>query len=143
MHTNTLALQITWSLLIGAEIFAIAALWPLSEWATTASRRRGFLLALAITAACIGLDTHAIGFARMFNDPQRWARVDDALGWFVVPLFLALPDAVCVASAQSLRHVGVPPRPARAVSLLAAAFTAVIAPFAGFIAGCALGGMCL
>jgi hypothetical protein len=143
MHTNTLALQITWSLLIGAETFAIAALWPLSEWAATAARRRGFLLALAVAAACIGLDTHAIGFARMLGDPQRWARVDDALGWLVVPLFLAMPDAECVASAQSLRHVGVPPRPARAVSLLAAAFTAIVAPFAGFVAGCALDGMCL
>ena len=143
MHTNTLVLQITWSLLIGAEIFAVAALWPVSEWATAASRRRGFLLALAVTAACVALDTHAIAFARMFNDPLRWARVDDALGWFVVPLFLALPNAVCVASAQSLRHVGVPPRPARAVALLAAGLTALIAPFAGFVAGCALGGMCL
>jgi len=143
MHTNTLALQITWSLLIGAEIFAIAALWPLSEWATTASRRRGFLFALAVTAACIALDTHAIGFARMFNDPLRWARVDDALGWTVAPLFLALPDAVCVASAQSLRLAGVAPRPARALCLLAAAATAAIAPFAAFVAGCALAGMCL
>ena len=27
------------ALMIGAEVFAIAALWPLSDWATSAPRR--------------------------------------------------------------------------------------------------------
>jgi hypothetical protein len=143
MSLQTLSHQVTLSLLIGAETFAVAALWPLSEWAANAWRHRAFLLALAVTAACIALDTHAFAFARMVNDPGRWAAVDNALAWLVVPLFLALPGAVCVASAQSLRHAGLSARPARAVSLLAAAFAVVVAPAAGYVAGCSLAGMCI
>ena len=143
MNFDTLSHQVTWSLLIGAETFVVAALWPLSEWAANAWRHRAFLLALAVAAACIGLDTHAFAFARMINDPARWAGVDKALAWLVVPLFLAFPGAICVASAQSLRHAGLPARPARAVSLLAAALAVVVAPVAAFVAGCGLIGMCI
>ena len=143
MNLDTLPHQVVWSLLIGAEIFVIAALWPLSEWATTTWRHRGFLVALAVALACVALDTHAFAFARMFNDPGRWATVDNALAWLVVPLFLAFPGAVCVASAQSLRHAGLPARPARVISLLVAAFAVVVAPLAAFAAGCGLAGMCL
>jgi len=143
MDFDTLPHQIAWSLLIGAETFAVAALWPLSEWATTAWRHRGFLVALAVTLACIALDSRALAFARLFDDPRRWARLDHALACLVVPLFLAFPGAVCVASAQSLRHAGVPDRPARALSLFVAAFAAVVAPLAALAAGCGLAGMCL
>jgi hypothetical protein len=142
MDLSTPAHQLVWSLLIGAETFVIAALWPLSEWATTASRGRWFIAALAVTASCIAFDTNALAFARMFNDPDRWMPVDHALAWLAIPLFLAFPAAVCVASAQSLRRAGVPDRAARIVSLLVAAFAAVIAPLAAFGAACGLQGMC-
>lgn len=143
MSLQTLSHQVTLSLLIGAETFAVAALWPLSEWAANAWRHRAFLLALAVTAACIALDMHAFASARMVSDPGRRAAVDSALAWLVVPLFLAFPGAVCIASAQSLRHAGLSARPARAVSLLAAALAVVVAPVAGFVAGCSLAGMCI
>ena len=130
------------ALAIGAEVFAIASLWPLSDWATSTWRHRGFVAALAVTLSCIALDTHAVAFARMHGDPARWARLDDALGLLVLPLFLAFPGAVCVASAQSLRHAGLTPRPARVVSLLVAAFAAAVAPFAGLAASCGLTGAC-
>jgi len=143
MLFDTLPHQLAWSLLIGAEMFSVAALWPLSEWASSAWRHRAFLAALAVAAACIALDTHALAFARLFDDPGRWARLDRVLAWLVVPLFLAFPAAVCIASAQSLRHAGVPDRPARALSLFVAAFAAVVAPLAALGAGCGLAGVCL
>ena len=142
VNLHTPGAQLFWSLLIGAEIFVLAALWPLSEWATTESRGRWFAAALAVTAACIALDTRSLAFARLFDDPGRWASVDNALAWLVIPLFLAFPGAVCVASAQSLRHTGVPPTAVRVVSLSMAAFAAVIAPLAAFGAACGLRGMC-
>ena len=142
MDLNTPAHQLFWSLLIGAEIFVIAALWPLSEWATAASRGRWFIAALVVTAGCIAFDTNAASFAGGFDGTARWAAVDNALAWLAVPLFLAFPAAVCVASAQSLRRAGVPDRAARIVSLLVAAFAAVIAPLAAFGAACGLQGMC-
>ena len=143
MAFDTLPHQLVWSLMIGAEIFAVAALWPLSEWATTRWRHRGFVVAMIVAVSCIALDTHAFALARLFNDPERWARADQVLAGFVVPLFLAFPGAVCVASGQSLRHAGVPARPARVVALFASSFAAVIAPLAALAAGCGLAGMCL
>ena len=139
MPFDTLSHQLAWSLLIGAEIFAVAALWPLSEWATTAWRRRGFLAAVLITMACFALNWKAFAFARLFSDPER---VDRVLAWLAVPLFLAFPGAVCVASGQSLRHAGVRPRSARVVALTVAVVTALVAPVAVISAAC-LGGMCL
>ena len=44
---------------------------------------------------------------------------------------------------QSLRHAGLSARPARAVSLVAAAFAVAVAPVAGLVAGCGLAGMCI
>jgi hypothetical protein len=143
MNFDTLPHQLAWSLLIGAEIFAVAALWPLSEWASTAWRHRAFLVALVVAVACIALDTHAFAFARLVDDAGRWARLDRALAWCVVPLFLGFPGAVCVASAQSLRHAGVPDRPARVLSLFVASFAVVVAPLAALAAGCGLAGVCL
>jgi hypothetical protein len=139
MAFDTLPHQLVWSLLIGAEIFAVAALWPLSEWATAAWRHRGFLAAVVVTFACFAINWQAFAFARLFHDPVR---VDQVLACLAVPLFLAFPSAVCVASGQSLRHAGVPPRPARAVALTVGALSALVAPVAAMSAACGLGGLC-
>lgn len=139
MPFDTLSHQLAWSLLIGAEIFTVAALWPLSDWATTGWRRRGFLVALTVAVACFALNWKALAFARLFSDPTR---ADQVLAWLAVPLFLAFPGAVCVASGQSLRHAGVPARPARVVALTVAVVTALVVPMAVISAAC-LGGMCL
>jgi hypothetical protein len=140
MAFDTLPHQLVWSLLIGAEIFAVAVLWPLSEWATTAWRHRAFLVAVIVALACLAINWQALAFARLFNDP---AQVYRWLAWFAVPLFLALPGALCVASGQSLRHAGVPARPARAVALTVGVLTALVAPMAAISAACGLGGLCL
>ena len=140
MAFDTLPHQLVWSLLIGAEIFAVAALWPLSEWATAAWRHRGFLLAVIVAVACLAMNWEALAFARLFHDPARAYRL---LAWFAVPLFLAFPGALCVASGQSLRHAGVPARPARAVALAVGGLTALVAPIAALSAACGLGGLCL
>ena len=139
MPFDTLSHQVAWSLLIGAEIFTVAALWPLSEWATTARRHRAFATAAIVGAACFVLNWKALAFARLFSDP---ARADHVLAWLAVPLFLAFPCAVCVVSGQSLRHAGVPARTARVVALTLAGLTAVVAPMAVLAAACQ-GGMCL
>jgi hypothetical protein len=140
MAFDTLPHQLAWSLLIGAEIFAIAALWPLSEWATSAWRHRAFLFAAIVAVACLAINWEAYAFARLFNDPLHGYRL---LAWFAVPLFLAFPGALCVASGQSLRHAGVPTRPARAVALTVGTLTALVAPMAAISAACSLGGLCL
>ncbi|MFL6629006.1 MAG: hypothetical protein ACJ8G1_21370 [Vitreoscilla sp.] len=140
MVFDTLPHQLAWSLMIGGEIFVVAALWPLSEWATTAWRHRGFLVALLVALACVLVNLRAFAPARLFADPVH---VGQVMAWFVVPLFLAFPGAVCVASGQSLRHAGVPARPARIVALTVAALTALVAPLAAMSAACVLGGMCL
>ena len=140
MAFDTLPHQLAWSLMIGGEIFVVAALWPLSEWATATWRHRGFLVALLVALACLMLNLRALAPARLFADPVRMGQL---MAWFVVPLFLAFPGAVCVASGQSLRHAGVPARPARMVALAVAALTALVAPLAAISAACILGGMCL
>jgi len=140
MAFDTLPHQLAWSLMIGGEIFVLAALWPLSEWATAAWRHRAFLVALLVALACVVLDLRAFAPGHLFADTVQAGQV---LAWFVVPLFLAFPGAVCVASGQSLRHAGVPARPARVVALAVAALTALIAPLAALSAACALGGTCL
>ena len=140
MVFDSLPHQLAWSLMIGGEIFVVAALWPLSEWATTAWRHRGFLVALLVALACVLVNLRGFSPARLFADPVH---VGQVMAWFVVPLFLAFPGAVCVASGQSLRHAGVPARPARIVALAAAALTALVAPLAAMSAACVLGGMCL
>jgi len=139
MPFDTLSHQVVWSLLIGAEIFTVAALWPLSEWATTAWRHRAFTTAAIVGGACVVLNWKAFAFARLFSDP---ARADRVLAWLAVPLFLAFPCAVCVVSGQSLRHAGVPARTARVVALTLAGLTALVAPMAVISAACQ-GGMCL
>jgi len=139
MPFDTLSHQVAWSLLIGAEIFTIAALWPLSEWATTVWRHRALATAAIVVVACFALNWKAFVFARLFSDP---AQADHVLAWLAVPLFLAFPCAVCVVSGQSLRHAGVPARSARVVALTLAGLTALVTPMAVISAAC-LGGMCL
>jgi hypothetical protein len=139
MHVS--AQQLLLALVIGGEVFAIAALWPLSEWAVTAPRRGAQVAALAVIVACVALETHGLAFNVM--PPGSWHGViAHALEWTTVPLFIALPDAACVASGQSLARAGVSARVARAVALGVAAIAAMVAPFATIIAGCGMAGAC-
>ena len=129
------------ALTIGAEVFAIAALWPLSEWAVVARRRAGLAAALLVIAACVALCT--LGFAPTAAVPESWRRVlGHALGWAPLPLFIGLPNAVCVASGQSLARAGVSARHARATALAVAALAVVVEPFATLMAGCGLSAAC-
>jgi hypothetical protein len=130
------------ALTIGAEVFAIAALWPLSEWAVKAPRRWGFALSMVVIAACVALDTHGVAFPPVQSGTLRWV-VARVLDWTLLPLFLVFPDAVCVASAQSLARAGMPARYARATALFVAGVAVVVAPFATLVAGCGLAGACL
>ena len=133
--------QLLLALVIGAEVFAIAALWPLSEWAVTAPRPWGLAAALAVIAACVALDMSAFVFGEM--QAGRWhAATAHLLEWAIAPLFVALPDAVCVASGQSLARAGVSAWVARATALGFAAVAVVVAPFATIVAGCGLAGAC-
>jgi hypothetical protein len=141
MNLDTPTHQLFWSLLIGGEIFAVAALWPLSDWASARPRGAWFALALGVAFACIALDLHALGAGGLF-DTSRWPGLDTVIRWLVLPMTLAFPDAVCVASAQSLRRAGAAGKLARAISLAVAALAVVVAPFAAVGAGCGLDGMC-
>jgi hypothetical protein len=71
----------------------------------------------------------------------RWV-IGQLLGWSPLPLFMALPDAVCVASGQSLVRAGLPPRWARAMALSMGGVAVVVAPVATLVAGCGLAGAC-
>ncbi len=129
------------ALTIGAEVFAIAALWPLSEWAVVERRRTGLVVALLVIAACVALCT--LGFVPPPAAPGSWRWVlGHAVGWAPLPLFIGLPDAVCVASGQSLARAGVSARHARATALVVAALAVLAAPFATLMAGCGLSGAC-
>ena len=133
--------QFLLALLIGGVVFALAALWPLSEWAVTAPRRAGLAASLFVLAACLALDAHGLAAASAPPDPWR-AAIAHALEWASLPLFVALPDAVCVASGQSLWRAGVPPRAARAIALFVAALAVLVAPLGLVVGGCGLAGAC-
>jgi hypothetical protein len=129
------------ALMVGAEVFAVAALWPLSEWAVSAPRRTGFAVALVAIAACVVLS--ALGYLPPVVRPGTWRwAVGQVLGWAPLPLFIALPDAVCVASGQSLARAGLPARWARATALFVGAVAVLVAPVATIMAGCGLAGAC-
>jgi len=129
------------ALMIGAEVFAIAALWPLSEWAVSAPRRTGFVVALVAIVACLALCT--LGWVPPVVRPGTWRWVlGHLLGWSPLPLFMALPDAACVASGQSLARAGLPARYARATALCVGGVTVLVAPMATLMAGCGLAGAC-
>jgi hypothetical protein len=141
MNFDTLPHQLFGALLIGAETFVIAALWPLSEWATQGGRRWAFALSMLVIFACVALDAHGLAFNAIDPDSPR-SRLAHALEWSVLPLFIAFPDAVCVASAHSLARAGVSARHARATALVIAAGAVVAAPFATIAAACGLAGAC-
>jgi hypothetical protein len=139
---NDFARNLFVALMIGAEVFAIAALWPLSEWAVSAPRRAGFAVALLAIAACVALCM--LGLAPPPVRPGSWRWVlGQVLGWSPLPLFMVLPDAACVASGQSLARAGLPARYARATALFVGAVAVVLAPMATLVAGCGLAGACL
>jgi len=129
------------ALIIGAEVFAVAALWPLSEWAVVARRRTGLVIALLVIAACVALTTLGFVPPLVAIDSWRWM-LGHAVGWVPLPLFIGLPNAVCVASAQSLACAGVSARHARATALAVAAMALVVEPFATLMAGCGLSAAC-
>jgi len=128
------------ALLIGAEVFAIAALWPLSEWAVAARRGAGLVVALAVIGACVALTF--LGLAPLGATDSWRSMLGHAAGWLPLPLFIGLPNAVCVASGQSLARAGVSARHARATALAVAGLALVVEPFATLVAGCGLAGAC-
>jgi hypothetical protein len=122
-------------------VFAVAALWPLSEWAVRARRRTGFIVALVAIAACAALCV--LGYLPPVVRPGTWRwAVGQLLGWAPLPLFMALPDAICVASGQSLARAGLPARWARATALFVGGIAVIVAPVATLVAGCGLAGAC-
>ena len=129
------------SLVIGAEVFAIAALWPMSEWATTGRRGRWFYCALLAILACLALDLGGLVLPSAGPDSTRWNFSRD-IEWTTLPLFIGLPDAICVASGQSLMRAGAPARVARIVALVMGAFAVLLSPLAALVAGCGLAGAC-
>lgn len=129
------------ALIIGAEVFAVAALWPLSEWAVVARRRVGLVVALVVIAACVALTTLGFVPPLVAIDSWRWM-LSHAVGWAPLPLFIGLPNAVCVASGQSLARAGVSARHARATALAVAGMALVVEPFATLMAGCGLSAAC-
>ena len=139
MHVS--AKDLLLALAIGAEVFAIAALWPLSEWALKVPRRGAMAASMVVVVACVVLDTQGIAFGVVEPGTTGWT-IAHAVQWSVLPLFIVFPDAVCIASAQSLARAGMPPRYARAVALFVAAVAVVVAPVATIVAGCGLAGAC-
>ena len=129
------------ALLIGAEVFAVASLWPLSEWAASAPRRIGLLVALAVILACVALCTLGVAPPLVRVGSWRWF-IGQALGWSPMLLFMALPAAVCVASAQSLARAGVRLRAARATALAVSLVAVFVAPVATVLSGCGMSGAC-
>ena len=135
--TQNILLAVT----IGAEVFAIAALWPLSEWSTTQQRRLWYFYALAVVLLCILLEGHGLALAKAGAGAARWS-IARPLQWATLPLFIGFPDAVCVAVGQSLTRSGVSPGTARMAALGVGAMAVIVAPFAALIAGCGLAGAC-
>jgi len=125
------------ALLIGAEVFAIAALWPLSDWAARSRKTWPLVVSMLLMGACLAPNARAM---LMHASPDSLAA--HALEWIAVALLLVFPDAVCVASAQSLARAGMPARWARGAALGVGAVAVLIAPLATVIAGCGLVGAC-
>lgn len=97
---------------------------------------------MAVVLACVLLETQGLALGAVRPGTMR-GNLAHALEWAVLPLFIAFPDAVCVASAQSLSRAGMPARYARATSLFIAAVAVVVAPVATLVAGCGLAGACM
>lgn len=138
------AQDILLSLAIGAEVFAVAALWPLSEWATAPHRRIWYAYALCAVGAvggCIALEAHGLGFP-VLGPGTAQADAAHIVQWLSLPLFIGFPDAVCVAVGLSLIRAGVGARAARATALGAGVLAVVVAPLAAAISGCGIAGSC-
>ena len=125
------------ALLIGAEVFAIAALWPLSDWAVKSRNRWALVSALLVIVACLAPN---VGGGVRHGTPE-WlaARV---LDWAILALLVVFPNAVCIVSAQSLARAGMPARWTRATALFVSGVAVLVAPFATIVAGCGLAGAC-
>jgi hypothetical protein len=125
------------ALMIGAEVFAVAALWPLSDWAVRTRSPWPVVCSVLLIAACLAPHARAV----LFHGAPDWlaARV---LEWAAVALLLLFPDAVCVASGQSLARAGMPARWARGVALALAGMAVLVTPLATIVAGCSLLGAC-
>jgi hypothetical protein len=89
----------------------------------------------------VGLTTLGFVPPLVAIDSWRWM-LGHAVGWLPLPLFIGLPNAVCVASGQSLARAGVSARHARATALAVAAMALVVEPFATLMAGCGLSAAC-
>jgi hypothetical protein len=125
------------ALIIGAEVFAIAALWPLSDWAVRTRRWWPLAGSVLTIAACLSPNAHLILHQGLPDAPV--ARV---VAWILLALLVVFPDAVCIASAQSLARAGLPARWARATALALAGVAVLVAPFGTIVAGCGLVGAC-
>ncbi len=125
------------ALLIGAEVFSIAALWPLSDWAVKSRNPWALVSALLVIVACLA--PNASGIVRHGTPEWLAAR---ALDWGILALLVVFPNAVCIVSAQSLARAGMPARWARATALFVAGVAVLVAPFATIVAGCGMVGAC-
>jgi hypothetical protein len=125
------------ALLIGAEVFAIASLWPLSDWAVKSRNRWVLVAALLVIVACLA--PNAGGVVRHGTPLWLAARV---LDWAILALLVVFPNAVCIVSAQSLARAGMRARWARAAALFVSGIAVLVAPFATIVAGCGLAGAC-
>ena len=141
---HVFAQDLALALMIGAEVFAIAALWPLSEWAVKAPRHWGFALALLVIVACVALDSHGVAFPPVVRGPAPCVldrRPCAGLGAAAaVPRVPRRDLRGLGAVAHARRHA--PARYARATALCVAAVAVIVAPFASIVAGCGLAGAC-
>ncbi len=128
MHALTLDFFV--ALMIGAEVFAVAALWPLSDWAVRTRSPWPIVCAVLLIAACLAPNMRAM----LFSGEPDWLAAH-VLEWLAVALLMVFPDAVCVASAQSLARAGMPARWARGTSLALAGIAVLVAPLATIVAG--------
>jgi hypothetical protein len=101
------------ALLIGAEVFAIAALWPLSDWAVKSRNPWALVSALLVIVACLAPNASGI----VQHGTPEW---------------LAARALDC----------GMPARWARATALFVAGVAVLVAPFATIVAGCGMVGAC-
>jgi hypothetical protein len=129
------------ALLIGAEVFAIAALLPRAGWIVFPHPPTGLVVALVVIVACVALTVLGVVPPLGATADWRWM-LGHAPGWVPLPLFIGLPNAVCVASGQSLARAGVSARHARATALAVAALALMVEPFATLMAGCGLSAAC-
>jgi hypothetical protein len=86
---------------------------------------------------CLSPNAHLILHQGLPDAPV--ARV---VAWILLALLVVFPDAVCIASAQSLARAGLPARWARATALALAGVAVLVAPFGTIVAGCGLVGAC-